>query len=163
MSSTFFKNIFSTKLKKQLFTTLKKTCNFCPLLESVLGKKYFFGPLYQIQYTCRKCIIYNMLQTLKFNYTGRYIILLYQHGAKSIHIPKTSLQLLLLSNHRFLNHQKTLPCSPRDKPVKQIDAKPNLQLHEQPDNNQNYSDSREYTFLYFCPSPVRGDRSSITI
>ena len=73
-----------------------------------------------------------------------------RHGTKSIYVPKTSLLLFPLPNHGFLNHHKTLPCSPRDEPVKQINVKPNLQLLEQPGTNRNYSDSREYTFLYFA-------------
>ena len=37
-----------------------------------------------------------------------------------------------------------------------------VQSLEQPGTNQNYSDSREYTFLYFCPFPIRNEQSSIT-
>ena len=80
-----------------------------------------------------------------------------QHGTKSTHIPKISLISLPPTNHRLLNHQKILPCSPRDEPVKQIKAKSNLQLLEQPGTNQNYSDSREYIFSTL---PVHGSKRS---
>ena len=73
-----------------------------------------------------------------------------ERGTKSIHIPKNSLPLLPLVTDIFLCHRKILPCSPRDASVKQIDEKSILQLLEQPGTNQNYSDTKEYTFRYFA-------------